>query len=583
MKYAYTIFLVAVLFVLSPTALFAQDSPTPTPPPQVRYTNEFTTENQPSSVVTLLKNFVNGFDSFLGGFIFYTPDPLANTIVLKDKSEIPGITKYRDMFSQIAIPVLAIIIAIIAISKLGSDNAQELKNFVFRFLVVIVMFITVPYILSYSIQANNLLVEKISATQNVTTFLTDYFDKAQAQMNTGTSSETFGIPSFDISLQSGVLQSLGKFVVQILLFVLTFLFLLVGLLYIGFQFVIRFATLLFLGVFYPIIIPFILSSKTEGVVYSFFRMWLTALIQQPAFVLGFAIATDVFTAILNSKGPSVGMLFFYTGFLFFLGGVNVLVARLFGDSFTAMSNNMQALIATRAVTAPVSSNFRDFKRGLIGGSVASVAGQMIKDKITGGKGNKKNRNSEGNESSISSVDSYKALSKITNQNSLSNRTGVVASTIPPFSKDISNQGLKVAMENPKQGVVAVSGEAYKYEDKKSGLTSIYPNRTEAIQDGVPEDKLDKISLDKSRFIDMSSFSANNPNPHNYNAMQEAKKAGHDIGYAYINESAPVAKVKHFFDVAKARNDAYGIRGVMVKRQSKDTKDQVIRMYTPNKV
>ena len=261
----------------------------------------------------------------------------------------------------------------------------------------------------------------------------------------------------------------------------------------------------------------------------------------------------------------------------------MLVARLFGDSFMAMSNNMQALIATRAVTSPVTSAFRDFKRGLFGGSLASVAGQSIRNGLDKGKKDK-SKEGDGNDSTSGSGSAsadYKALGKLTNHQEYGDYSDAKGSAIPPFSKNIAGQGLTVAMENPKQGVVAVSGEAYKYEDKKSGLTSIYSNRTEAIQDGVPEDKLDKISLDKSRFIDMSSFSASNPNPHNYNAMQVAKKTGHDLGYAFINESAPPVKVKHFLDVAKARNDAYGIRGVIVKRQGKDTSDQIIRMYAPN--
>lgn len=313
-------------------------------------------------------------------------------------------------------------------------------------------------------------------------------------------------------------------------------------------------------------------------VHTFFRMWTTALIQQPAFVLGFAIATDVFTAILNSKGPSVGMLFFYTGFLFFLGGVNMLVGRIFGDSFAAMSNNMQAMIATRSVAAPVASTIRDFKRGLLGGSVASLAGQSVRNRFM------EEKYGESAERYGKSVpDSYKGLSQLIDHQSSSNYSNQKESPIPTFSKNISGQGLKVSMENPKQGVVAVSGTAYKYEDKKSGLTSIYPNRTEAIQDGVPEEKLNKINLDKSRFIDLSTFSAKNPNPHNYNAMQESQKAGHDISYAFINESAPPIKVKHFLDVARARNDAYGIRGVIVKRQGKNTSDQIIRMYTTNNV
>ncbi len=329
MKFIYTLLILSI-FLFNTSSVLAQNSPTPTSKPQVQYTNEFTVENQPSGVVTLLQDFIKGFDSFVGGFVFYTPNPLDKTITLQDKSEIPGVTKYRDMFYQIAIPVLAIIIAAIAVSKLGSDNTQELKNFAVRFVITIVLFITVPHALSYSIQANNLLVEKISTTQKFTGFLDDYFTKTQEKINQGESAEQYGIPSFDISLIGGIFKSFGKFIVQIFLFILTFLFLLMGFLYLGFQFVIRFAALLFLGVLYPIIIPFMLSEKTQPIVQTFFKSWLTFLIQQPAFVLGFAIATDIFTSILQSKGPSVGMLFFYTGFLFFLGGVNILVSRIFG-------------------------------------------------------------------------------------------------------------------------------------------------------------------------------------------------------------------------------------------------------------
>lgn len=350
-----------ILFL--PSFVYAEDSPTPTPTPapQVQFTNEFTSKNEPSSVISLLKNFVSGFDTFLGGFIFYTPDPLASTITLKDNSQIPGVGKYRDIFYQIAIPILAIVIAGIAITKLGTDNTHELKTFLVRFVVVIALFLTVPLVLSYSIQFNNLLVDKISNNQNFTGFVNDYFDKSQEKIAQGEEPTIFGIPPFSISLKGGILQSLGSFIVQIFLFALTFLFLLCGLIYLGFQFIIRFATLLFLGVIYPVILPFALSERTQQIVYTFFKTWFTFLIQQPAFVLGFAIATDIFSAILTAKGPSVGMLFFYTGFLFFLGGVNMLVSRIFSDIWVAASNNMVAAISARAVTSPVSSSFSDFK------------------------------------------------------------------------------------------------------------------------------------------------------------------------------------------------------------------------------
>lgn len=570
---AILLFCAALLLNLSP--VFAQTpSPTPAPLPQIQWTNEFTVEDNSSIIIALLKNFIEGFDSFMGGFIFYTPDPFGETIQLKDSSEIPGITKYRDMFYQLAIPISAIAIAAIAITKVGSDNTHELKSFGMRFLMTIILFITVPIVLSYTIQFNNLLVEKITTTEAFTGFLHEYLDKSEEQITAGEDSENFGIPSYDISMTGGVFKSLGKFIVQTFLFILTFLFLLGGFVYIGFQFVIRFATLLFLGVLYPIILPFTLSERTQNIVNTFFRTWFTFLIQQPAFVLGFAISNDIFTSILASQGPTVGMLFFYTGFLFFLGGVNMLVGRIFGDTWGMVTTNMQAAIATKSITSPVKSRINDFQRGLLGGSMSYVAGRYLNNKLITRK-NTPNDTKEkppangasGNESGNAS-ESYTQYSK---KNTPYHRT--------PFAQVLTGRGFNIEMENSRQGVVAVTGEAYKYDDSKTGLTSIYPTRLEAIQDGVPDQKLEPINLEQDRFIDLSSFNKKNPNPHNYNAIQEAKKRGKDIRYAYIDKSSPPQTVKNFMQVSQDRNSAFGIKGVIVERQGSQTSDHIIRMYS----
>lgn len=566
-------FVLLILFISSP--VFAQSaSPTPTPVPSTQWTNEFSVQNEPTSVITLLKNFIKGFDSILGGFIFYTPDPLANTITLKDGSEIVGVTKYRDIFYQIAIPILAIIIAGIAVTKLGSENTQELKSFAVRFFLVIALFLTVPLMLSYSIQFSNLLVNKISETQEFTGFLDSYFDKSNEQIVAGASSESFGIPSFDISLQSGIFKSLGKFIVQIFLFALTFLFLLFGFLYLGFQFVIRFATLLFLGVIYPIVLPFALAERTQGIVQTFFKTWFTFLIQQPAFVLGFAIATDIFNSILESHGPSVGMLFFYTGFLFFLGGVNMLVARIFGDAWTAASNNMVAAISSRAVSSPIQSSIGDFKKGLFGGTMSNMLGRQLRGAISPHKSPTDETN--GNNGSPNTSTTYVKNDPRGNGHTRPDRN---IPDVPEFSKGLAGKGFAVEPMNSKQGVVAVSGEAYKYEDKRSGLTTYYPTQMEGIQDGAPEGKLERVELNQEQFIDLSSFSKKNPNPHNFNAMQESKSKGKDLDYAFVTKSSPPQKVKNFLEISKTRNEAYGIQGVIVERQAKQGSDPVIRMYS----
>ncbi len=571
-----------ILFTLIPSFAYAQSAsptPAPNPVPTFNFVNEFTVQNEPSSVIVLLKNFIEGFDSFLGGFIFYTPDPLAGTIKLKDNSEIPGVGKYRDIFYQIAVPILAIIIAGIAITKIGTDNTHELKAFAVRFVFVIALFLTVPLVLSYSIQFNNLLVSKISNTQKFTVFLDDYFDKSQEKITTGEASESFGIPSFDISLKNGIFKSLGKFIVQIFLFALTFLFLLCGFVYLGFQFIIRFATLLFLGVIYPVILPFALSERTQQIVYTFFKTWFTFLIQQPAFVLGFAIATDIFAAILNAKGPSVGMLFFYTGFLFFLGGVNMLVSRIFGDIWVAASSNMVAAIASRTVSSPIQSSFGDFKRGLFGGSVSGMVGRQVRGIVSPTKkpddlaanGTDSNGSPPGSNSSGRDEQEGRSNTKYNRPDS---------QPVPPFSQNLSGKGLKVEPINQKQGVVSVTGEAFKYEDKRSGLTSYYPTRLEAIQDGAPEKKLERVDLNEAQFIDLSSFNKYNPNPHNFNAMQESKQRGKPINYAHIEKTSPPQKVRNFLDVSKVRNEAYGIQGVIVERQASKGSQPIIRMYTP---
>ena len=571
MKFVLCLLLASSLFLTSP--VFAQEPPpTPTPPPEKQFINEFTVNNQPSVIVGLLKTFITGFDSFLGGFIFYTPDPLSNPIKLKDGSEIPGMTKYREMFYQVAIPLVAIITTAFAIGRLGSENLYSMKSFILRFLIVIILFITTPYILSYSVQFNNLLVENITTTQSMTSFLDDYFDQTSAKIN-NTNSDQYGIPSFDLSLQAGILNSLGKFIVQILLFVITFLFLLGGLIYIGFQFVIRFATILFLGVLYPVILPFALSEKTEGIVLTFFKSWFTFLIAQPAFVLGFAIATDIFSSLLTAKGPSVGLLFFYTGFLFFLGGVNVLVGRIFGDFWGTFSNNMQALIATRATTSTVSSTAGGFRQLFTKGS------SMI-------SAYKANHSEQNGETAPQVKDSVQKQGYHYYPKSWDKEEKVTQRTLLPgsFSAELTKRGLKVEPENKAQGTVSVSGTAYAFDNPKTGLTSIYTSRNDAVQDGSMQKDIRTVQLTNEQFIDPSVFPNGQSNPHNRVVEQESIKIHKkpDNGYLYGTNSPD--RVKNFLELTKERNKSLGISGVIIKRYgAMGGKDRIIRLYTDKKI
>src|SRR5436309_3350733 len=83
------------------------------------------------------------------------------------------------------------------------------------------------------------------------------------------------------------------------------LFFLIGFLFIAFQFVIRFAFLLFLSVLFPIAIPFAISEKTEGITNTYFKTWFMFLIHQPAFALGYVLAIGFLQAILKTNGASL--------------------------------------------------------------------------------------------------------------------------------------------------------------------------------------------------------------------------------------------------------------------------------------
>ncbi|HSW97463.1 MAG TPA: type IV secretion system protein, partial [Candidatus Saccharimonadales bacterium] len=169
-------------------------------------------------------------------------------------------------------------------------------------------------------------------------------------------------------------------ILQLIVLVIAVGFFLIGFLYIVFQAMIRFISLLFLSVIFPLVLPFALSEKTENITNTYFRTWFTFLIQQPAFVLGFAIVSSILGSILTSHGGSIGTLFLFSGSLIFLGGVNIFIGRIFGDGWSLISSNAQSMVGNRAITGST----QEIKRGAFTGKavgVRSYLGSQIGRKI----------------------------------------------------------------------------------------------------------------------------------------------------------------------------------------------------------
>jgi len=567
-----------------PSLAFAQTTPTPTPSNQ----ESFTTTDEANTTVTTLKNFISNIDSLLGGFIFYTPDVFGDTITLQDGSVLNGLGNFRNIFYAISIPLIAIGTAVFAMQKLSDERPYVFKSFLFRLFLVATLFIITPTLLSYTIQGNNLLIKQIQQDTHFTTFLNNYLDNTNEQINSGEDPQKFGIPNTQISIVGGYINSFWKFLFQAVLFFIILIFLVIGLLFIVFQSIIRFATLLFLSVLFPLAIPFMLSEKTEGITNTYFKTWFSFLIHQPAFVLGYAIAGAILESILSKNGASIGLLFLYTGFLFFLGGVNVLIARIFSESWSALGANIAGAVLSGAVGGSGGKTFGLFKQGMVGGSVngvRSLAGRSFARKA--GFLTMDGRNFGIPKASPLSAESTSTSGRrgkiVSEEGSRSSEDTSSVPNIPSYTRELEKKGLKTDIVDPKQGTVRISGEGYKYTDQSAGLTTIYPTKTDGVNDGIKAAELKKVNLNEAKYIDLSSFTKNKPNPHNIVATSEAKRLGHKADYAHLTPASDPIRVKNFLTLSEKAHSKEGIQGVIIKRYGNNagvrSSNRIIRLYT----
>lgn len=508
-----TITVTLLIICLQP--VYAQTVPTPQPdlsqPQQDASSATTTPKDNALQTISTIKNFVTSADSMLGGFIFYTPDVFGNTITLKDGTTLPGLATYRNMFYAISIPLIALSIAYYALKRLSDDSPYALKNLVKRLVVVAVMFIVTPTLLSYSIQANNLLVNQITSNQTFTTFITDFLNNEQQQIIKGTDPQNFGIPDQQSNAITGVFGLTWQFLLQIALFLIALFFFLMGFLFIAFQFIIRFASLLFLSVLYPLAIPFALSEKTEGITNTYFKTWFMFLIHQPAFALGYMLAIGFLGAILKTNGASLGMLFFYSGFLFFLGGVSTLVTHVFGTSWSAISTNLQAAF----ISAPIGKAVNDFKRGVVTGnatSIGSLAGRQFGAKLRSVKRHF-HPNDQGTNTSSSQdatggagAHSYQYV-KRQGYGGFTAQTPVGTPSSVTSTKPEQTQKATINSHQEAGQTIQIKQQGYSITNKKTGVKTTYLSESDAKADGYKPQQLKKTTIE-GNYLNMSSLPTN---------------------------------------------------------------------------
>ncbi len=366
MKFIAVSLCTVVLCFLSTTFVFAQTvTTTPSPTPSITANQDI---NNTVSNGSVLNSFISGFDWISSGLIFYTPSIMDQTIKLQDGTELAGMSEFRKIFYDIAIPLFVLITSAVAFSHISNDNAMQLRQFFKRLLFVVVLFMLTPAILTYSIQFVNLLNEKIIAqnSYNLSTLVNNFLS---GFMQIPTFQQLFGVP---------VLIPSWNTVLQLIILIISVGFLLIGFIYIVFQAIIRFIALLVLSIIFPVVLPFALSEKTENIANSYFRTWFSFLIQQPAFVLGFAIVSALLTSILQAHNNSIGTLFVYSGALLFLGGINVFIGKIFGDGWSLLATNAQSLISSRTIN----KNVQGVARNENVRKIPSYAGRFAKNTVS---------------------------------------------------------------------------------------------------------------------------------------------------------------------------------------------------------
>ncbi len=535
------------------TNITPNPAPTPEEPKELK-------DPPANSVDGIVNTFISSFDWISSGLIFNTPNLLQETITLGDETKITGISQYRNIFADIAIPIFVIITSFIALSHITHDNSYQLKSFIKRILVVIVLMILTPYILTYSIEFINLLNNKINAqnTLDLVNFITDY-------TKTGDLAKLF-------SFSMNPIEFFSKFpsiMMQLIVMIISIGFLLIGFLYIIFQAVIRFISLLFLSVIYPIVIPFALSEKTEEIVNTFFRTWCTLLIQQPAFILGFAIVSAIFTSILKAHGGNIGILFLYSGALFFLGGVNVFIGRIFGDGWSLLATNAQSMLASGAIRGSGFKTINEIKKGAITGrasGIRSYAGAYLGNKMRLMVGQSKQENTKGGESHKPPPLKYGNKTPLNN--------------LPLFSKEAIGYGVQAKSVNNKNGVVKLQGSGYSYTDPDSNLTTTYLSKSDAISAGHKDNELKPTQINHL-VVDHSNFNKENPIPYGTDAIRKSNK-GSGIR-SYLGHTNENAKIKEYLEAAKDDFRQAGTTGLLMKQYDPKgktkTNKKTLRIYS----
>jgi len=258
---------------------------------------------------------------------------------------------------------------------LSEDNVTEFKVVIKNIFSTLILLITTPTILSFSIILTNLISESL-IKQNLSLELNNFIlnlGKNASQLNLLTTTNPLSL----------ILNSLYSTIINLPVLI-SLVLIIILFIYIFFQFIVRFINLYFLVAIHPLLIIFNLNKATQRMTQTFFKYWLSLLVQQPIFIFGFSIIEKLLLDLFNSNF-NLATLLITAGFLFFLINLNSLIYRLLGmtrDVDTGLKPRFPFNLELLNITKPLSSlvhKVADYRADSLFNSLNSLSTNRFSD------------------------------------------------------------------------------------------------------------------------------------------------------------------------------------------------------------
>jgi len=465
----------------------------------------------------------------------------------KTDTTMTSAQQYSATLMMIIGPIFVLLCVIQGFNIITNENREDVKNLIKRFVTSLILLILTPYILSFSVILVNLLTNAIMANVSISSSLNSVVESIIAGVEQNEAAKALIEGNILVYfLKGGALSQMFTF----LCIAIPFSLVLLLLIYICFQFIIRFLNLYFLTAIYPFIIIFNVYPKTQNIVNSYFKQWTTFIIQQPVFMLGFKIVIDMLSQLTNKGGNSLQYLIIFIGILLFLASINIFASRIWGDMYGAIAQNVTAAVGAHGLLSSLKNPFtKTNSNGLVntnGGNNYSIF-NVEKDGI-----NTNPTIDLGGQTATATPGAEDSPLKPNSTSPKDNRSTI--------TKSLDGAGYEV--QTNQDGTTSVSGLFYTNKNQDNELSTLYLNKSDAINDGVIPQNVQPVGVKGLNFLDTSNGKA--ASKYNSDVNQLAASNGVKMSEINIGQNSLDKKIFKSMNFAKNENLQKNIQGLGVK-------------------